>query len=82
MTVEAVNGEIKGCEKGVATVSLLPNMTPMYCCSTGIGYGCDAETASKENAWWKWRNAVVVARNKLSGNRCNFCFKLSEEVHR
>ena len=79
MTVEAVSRKVEGCERGVAVVSLLPHMTPMYCCGAST---CEEEMDSKENAWWKWSNAVILASNKLFGNRCNFCFKLSEEVHR
>ena len=79
MTIEAVFPEVTGCESGVATVSLLPNMTPLYCCGAST---CDNNMASKGQAWYKWRIALSLAINKLSGNTCNFCFKLSEEVHR
>ena len=79
MTVEAVHQEVKGCKKGVPTVSLLPHMAPMFCCGAPA---CDEEMSSKGDAWWKWRAALALARNKLFGNRCNFCFKLAEEVHR
>ena len=79
MTVEAVNEEVKGFERGVPAVSLLPNMTPIYYCGAPA---CEEEMNSKVKAWWKWRVAVSLAHNKLLGNSCNFCFKLSEEVHR
>ena len=79
MTVEAVYGEVKGCKRSVAAVSLRPNMTPMHCCGAPA---CEEEMNSKVKAWWKWRVAVSLAHNKLLGNSCNFCFKLSEEVHR
>ena len=79
MTVEAVKGEVRGCEKGVPVVSLLPHMTPMYCCGAP---GCHEEMTTKGDAWLMWRNALSLTRNKLFGNRCNFCFKLAEKVHR
>ena len=80
MTVEAVNGEVKGCKKGVPVVSLLPHMTQMFSCGAPA---CDEEMVSKVIAWRKWRSALTLAYNKLGAeNECNFCFKLAEEVHR
>ena len=79
MTVEAVDGEVKGCNEGVPVVSLLPHMTQMYCC---LAPACEEEMDSKVNAWRMWRNAIALAHNKLIENHCNFCFKLAEEVHR
>ena len=79
MTVEAVDQQVKGYWKGVPVVSLLPHMTQMYCC---LAPACEEEMVSKVKAWWKWRNAITLAHNKLIENFCNFCFKLAEEVHR
>ena len=79
MPVEAVDREVKGYGKGVPVVSLLPHMTPMYCCGAPT---CEEEMSSKVNAWEKWHMAIALACNKLFENRCNFCFKLAEEVHR
>ena len=79
MTIEAVDQEVKGHWKGVPVVSLLPHMTQMYCCGA---QACHEEMSSKVFAWGKWSIAVAMARNKLFGNRCSFCFKLAEEVHR
>ena len=79
MTVEAIRHEVKGGKKGVPTLCLLPYMAPMFCCGAPT---CDVEMTSKEGGWWKWRAALCLTRNKLFGNRCNFCFKLAEKVHR
>ena len=79
MTVEAVDQQVKGYWKGVPVVSLLPHMTPMYCCGAPV---CHEEISSKANAWGKWSIAITLARNKLFENRCSFCFKRAEEVHR
>ena len=79
MTVQAVDGESKGCEKGVPTVLLLPYRGYLYYCGAPI---CQEEMASKVKAWGKWRMAVQLAYDKLCKNRCGFCFKLSEDVHR
>ena len=82
MTVEAVDREVRGCEKGVPVVSLRPHMTPMFCCKAPA---CEEEMLSKVKAWDRWDTwyaAVLLTRGKLKANRCNFCFKLAEEVHR
>ena len=79
MTVEAVYAEVKGCGKGVPAVSLLPHFPPMYGCGAPT---CEEEMTSKVKAWSKWSLAVTLTRNKLDKSRCNFCFKLAEEVHR
>ena len=79
MTVEAVEFEVKGCRKGVPVVSLLPHLTPMYCCGAPT---CEEEMTSKLEAQGKWSTVVNLARNKLYWNCCNFCFKVAEDVHR
>ena len=79
MPVEAVDREVKGYGKGVPVVSLLPHMTPMYCCGEPT---CDEELISKVKSWSKWTKAVMLTCDKLVKNRCNFCFKRAEGVHR
>ena len=80
MTVEAVCGEGKGaCVKGVPVLSLLPHLTQMYSCGAPT---CQEEIISKERAWSKWHSAVSLTYQKLAKNRCNFCFKVTERVHR
>ena len=77
LTVEAVERELRG--GSVPTVSLQPHMTEMYCCGAPA---CKEEMVSKLNAWEKWRAAVALTTHKLKANRCNFCFKQSDVVHR
>ena len=80
MTVEAVCVEVKGCEKGVPVVILLPHLTPLYCCGAPT---CEEEEMTpKVKAWRKWSTAIIMTHNKLLGNHCDFCFKLAEDVHR
>ena len=79
MTVEAVLGEVKGDEPGVPVVSLLPHMTPMFCCGATA---CAKEILSKVEASAKWSQTLDFACSKLDGNRCDFCFKLADKVHR
>ena len=81
MTVEAVHRdrEIKGDGKGAPAVNLMPHLTLMYCCAAPT---CEGEMAPKKKAWMRWREAVTLTHNKLFKNRCNFCFKLAEGLHR
>jgi len=80
MTVTAVDREVAGCYNSTATVALLPHMAPMFCCGHG---NCEAQTADKVIAYQKWKVGVLATFDKLrSASRCDYCFKLSEKVHR
>ena len=77
LTVAAVEGEVKGCYYGVSTVLLEPHLTLLFACSAT---SCNDQMASQMSNWSKWALAVIATHNKLM--RCDFCFKLAEEVHR
>ena len=84
MTVQAVTHEVKGCLflnpcQGVPKVSLLPYRAYLYSCGAPT---CEEGMCSKLMLWNKWSMAVLMTCNKLVGNLCGFCFKLSEEAHR
>ena len=79
MTVTAVYGEVEGRYKSSPAVALLPHMAPMFCCSHD---NCEAQMADKRVAYFKWKLGVLATFDKLWSSRCDYCFKLSEKVHR
>ena len=81
--VAAVHGEgigqwIPG-YPSVPTFSLLPHMGPIIFCG---GNKCLLELQANTIAWNKWCIAVLSSFEKLDVNRCDYCFKLANEVHR
>ena len=79
MTVTAVYGEVEGRYKSSPAVALLPHMAPMFCCSQD---NCEAQMADKRVAYCKWKLGVLATFDQLWSSRCDYCFKLSEKVHR
>jgi len=80
MTVTAVAGEGEGCYQSSTPVALLPHMAPMFSCGHG---NCAAQMQDKLVAHGKWKVGVCATVEKLrSASRCDYCFKLSEKVHR
>jgi len=80
MTVAAVYGEVKG-SYGLGTpfVALLPYLPPIFGCGA---FTCAKGMGEKRAAHNKWRSGVGAMYIKLKPNKCDFCFKLTEEVHR
>ena len=79
LTVTAVAAEVAGCYKSSAKVALLPHTAPTFCCGRG---NCAAEMAGKIVVHEKWRLDVHATFDKLWSSRCDYCFQLSEKVHR
>ena len=79
VTVVAVAEEGKGCEKDVPTVCLLPFLPILFCCG---GANCAEDLAKKIKTWYGWAAAARMTHDKLALNKCDFCFKLAENVHR
>jgi len=79
MTVTAVYGEVEGCYKFTATVAVLPYMAPLFSCRRN---DCGSKMIDKVFAHQKWQTGVTATTNKLLSSRCDYCFKLSEKVHR
>ena len=79
LTVTAVAAEVAGCYKSSAKVALLPHTAPTFCCGRG---NCDAEMAGKIVVHEKWRLDVHATFDQLWSSRCDYCFQLSEKVHR
>ena len=79
LTVTAVAAEVAGCYKSSAKVALLPHTAPIFCCGRG---NCDAEMAGKIVVHEKWRLDVHATFDQLWSSRCDYCFQLSEKVHR
>ena len=80
VTVKAVCGEVAdGGDQWLPLVVVKPHLPVLFSCA---GYSCQYKLANKTMAFEYWRLAVMATCNKLAGNACDFCFKLSEEVHR
>ena len=61
------------------TVVVLPYLPRMFFCEEKI---CVEESKRRILDFAKWLAAVCAASSRLAPNRCDFCFKLSEKVHR
>ena len=79
IVVEAIVGQAKGTRVNVPSVSVEPHLSRIFHCGEK---SCMKQTNSKILLVWKWNMAVYAARARLAENRCDFCFKLSEKVHR
>jgi len=77
--VVAVYEEGVGDYMGASTISLLPHMSPIIFCGD---VKCLPELSAKSFAWNKWSVAVRACFEKLEVNRCDYCFKIADEVHR
>jgi len=79
VTVAAVHEEGFGDYMGAPTISLLPHQSPVILCSD---VRCLLELCANAFAWNKWSVAVRACFDKLEVNRCDYCFKIADEVHR
>ena len=81
MAVTAVYGEVAWTSRyqPSSTVALLPYMASTFCCGHG---NCEAEMADKIVAYQKWKYGVFETFDELYSSQCDYCFKLSEKVHR
>ena len=79
MTVAAVYEEVKGCFVLTPKVCLRPYLPPLYHCGDNT---CVGEIIAKCHAHDRWRAGLTSTFVKLRPNRCDTCFKLTEEVHR
>ena len=61
------------------TVVVLPYLPRMFFCEEKV---CVEESKRRILDFGKWLAAVGAALVRLAPNRCDFCFKLSEKVHR
>ena len=61
------------------TVFLRPFLPRMFFCGEKL---CEEQQITLVTPWFKWTVAVGAAVAKLKENRCDFCFKFSEKVHR
>jgi len=79
VTVAAVQGEVEGCFFSAVQVAIMPYMPPIFSCGD---QRCSREMEVKVLALKKWEVGIVTTVNKLISYRCDYCFKMSEEVHR
>ena len=79
MTVKAVQGEVEGCSISTASVALFPHMPLIFFCGNGE---CLEEMKAKLFIVQKWRVGITSTVNRLISSRCDYCFKLADEVHR
>ena len=79
MTVVAVTREVEGWRTDVPTVCLHPFLPLLFHCGEDT---CERDFSEKLNAWDDLSAAVNMLHNKLAFNKCDFCFKLSENVYR
>ena len=80
ITVASVYGEVKGSYGlGAPFVALLPYLPPIFGCGA---FTCAKGMGEQRAAHNKWRSGVGAMYIKLKPNKCDFCFKLTEEVHR
>ena len=78
IVVEAIAYQAKGMEDG-PSVLVVPHLFRIFHCRDK---SCMQQTTSQILLVARWKMAVSAARARLAENRCDFCFKLSEKVHR
>ena len=64
---------------GMPTITLLPHKSPIIFCGQDK---CLSQFFATSFAWNKWSVAVRACFEKLEVKRCDYCFKLANEVHR
>ena len=79
IVVGAISGPVHGFKCVVPSVWVSPYFPRIFYCSET---SCQEQAGSKLMLSYKWRVGVTAALTKLAPNRCDFCFKLSEKVHR
>ena len=79
IVVEALASQAKGTLEGVPSVSVELHLPRIFHCRDEC---CMQQTSSKVMLAWKWKVGISAARSRLAEKRCDFCFKLSEKVHR
>ena len=78
-TVAAVTGEVAGCYAGSPTVSILPFLPPMFSCGADT---CLGEILEKEFASKQFMFGLAATHARLESSRCDYCFMVSEKIHR
>jgi len=79
MTVVAVCGEVKGRFLHTPALALWPYMPPLFHCGATT---CDEELTAKRKAFDRWSAGLAATYEKLRPNKCDNCFKMTDEVHR
>ena len=79
VTVGAIGDEVDGNGGTVPSVLLRPHFPVLFSCNATK---CFKQLKSQDLIWLKWHLVVKASFNKLRSKECNFCFKLSEDVHR
>ena len=79
VTVAAIAREVEGNGGNVPSVLLHPYFPVLFSCKATK---CFKQLESQDLIWIKWHVAVKATFNKLRMKECNFCFKLTEDVHR
>ena len=79
IVVSGITGHALDTRHIAGTVCLLPFLPRMFFCGEEL---CVEQHNTLLTPWFKWTVAVGAAVAKLKENRCDFCFKLSEKVHR
>ena len=71
--------EAGGPGSNIHKVIVHPYLPRMFFCGETL---CVEESERRILPFYKWLAAVCAAFARLAPNRCDFCFKLSEKVHR
>ena len=71
--------EAGGPGSNIHNVIVHPYLPRMFFCGETL---CVEESERRILPFYKWLAAVCAAFARLAPNRCDFCFKLSEKVHR
>ena len=84
IVVEATMAQADGPWEGKPLVLVRPHLPRMFFCR---GRSCMNQVSAQRNRHaayhlFKWMVAVCAAKSRLAQNRCDFCFTLSENVHR
>ena len=80
IVVAAISQQVEGWGVGVPSVQVHPHFPRKFHCMDGsclIKRGVQGDMLLV-----KWKVAVGAASSRLAENICDFCFKLSEKVHR
>ena len=79
VTVAAMVNEVDGISGKVPTVILRPHFPVFFTCAAA---SCFLKFSGQAYIWSKWELAVRTSSVKMALMECDFCFKLTEDVHR
>ena len=79
VTVAALVYEVGGISGEVSTVLFRPHSPVFFSCTNAK---CFKQIEEQIGIWSKWAVAVKSITNKMALMECNFCYKLTEDVHR